>query len=843
MKCRHMKKIIMGALAASLMLIGVQAERTVSHAATAGKTTTTTKVATEKATSKTIAASDKTSKTTTAEKAVEKKSYTVSPRSLPYKKKFVKQKEYNSLTRQYFMLRSYIEKLGAQGGGTLTLKKGTYRVPCTLYVASNITINLKNGAKIVKTTQTGVHSLTPTNFLFEMVSGTKAKKTRAIGGYGASANVKITGEKNSVIDLGNAKARTGIYVGHATDISVQGITFKNRKGGNYIWIESSRTINVSGCTFQEGKTGSGIKSRMAVRLENIEPLDDTYPEKWGKYDKTVNQTIRVDGCTFKKPQIAVGTSICSADGTTDKPVTRYQTGIQITNNTITGYTSYAIYARGWSGAVITGNKITKGTAEKKAAAGVYGGAVISPKITGNTFSGCEYAVHFKNISSYGPTDDMITVESEFDSASTDSMAVNTAKNISHYYCLYKKARIAYIRDKSEKKFTVRTDSAPYHEYYTNYSQYSARRLYYVFKSYMEQLEYAGGGVLTIEAGTYEVLGNICVPSNVTIILKDGVTMRKIAAAPGEKQISKAIFTIVPPSKERATGLIYGYGGSQNVKITGSGTVVLDCNNVLKGSGVVMGHAKNVTIQGIQFMNEYGSHFIELNSSYNVLVENCTFKNFKIYEDKSHKEAINVDGTDENTGGFPFSWSSHDKTVCKKVYIRNNTFQNVGTAVGSHTYIAKDKEQQYHTGVEITGNTVDSTYNSAIRTLNWKDCVIRGNTFKNIGSIDDGRTNSNGEKILYPAIYVRGTVNPEITDNSYDTLNYYPIQVVLTCSAKSAGSIADGYPDTVCDISDEKYALMQQESYSNIDEKYRYILIQDYESSELGDTGMLQLKGK
>ena len=159
----------MGALAASLMLIGVQAEGTVSHAATAGKTTTM--AATAKAsTSKTTAAADKTSTTTTAAKAVVKKTYTVSPRSLPYKKKFVKPKEYNSLTRQYFMLRSYIEKLGAQGGGTLTLKKGTYRVPCTLYVASNITINLKNGAKIVKTTQTGVHSLTPTNFLFEMVS-------------------------------------------------------------------------------------------------------------------------------------------------------------------------------------------------------------------------------------------------------------------------------------------------------------------------------------------------------------------------------------------------------------------------------------------------------------------------------------------------------------------------------------------------------------------------------------------------------------------------------------------------------------------------------------------------
>lgn len=834
---------MIGALAASLMIIGAQAvgpDEPAAYAATAKSASVKTTKNENNSTKKTKKIRKKNVKT----KKV-KTSYTISPKSLPYEKKYVKKREYNNLTRQYFMLRSYLEKLGAQGGGTLTLKKGTYQVPCTLYVPSNITIRLKSGAKIVKTTQTGIQSLTPTKILFEMISGTKAKKNRAVGGYGASANVKITGDKNCVIDLGKAKGRTGVYVGHATDISIQNITFKNKKGGNYICVESSRAVNINKCKFTGGTSGDGIKSRMAVRLENIEPLDDIFPENWGKYDKTVNQTIHIENCTFQKQDIAIGTSNCSADGTVEKPVVRYQTGIRIAGNSITGTKTkgYPIYIKGWKDAEIKGNKIVKDAKAKKTAACIYGGAVDSPKITGNTFDGCEYAASFRSITSYGPTDDMVTAGSEFDSASIDSMAENTAQNISHYYILYKKARIAYVRNKTDKKFTIRTDTLPYHEYYTNYSQYEARRLYYVFKSYMEQLEYAGGGVLTVEAGTYNVLGNICVPSNVTILLKNGVTLRKIAASPGEKQISKSIFTILPPSKERAKGQVYGYGGSQNVKISGSGKVVLDCNNVLKGSGIVMGHAKNVTVQGIQFMNEYGSHFIELNSSYNVVVEKCSFTNFKIYEDKSHKEAINIDATDENTGGFPFSWSSHDKTVCEKVYIRNNTFQKVGTAVGSHTYTTKDGKQRYHTGVEITGNTVDSTYNAAIRTLNWKDCVIRGNTFKNIASMDDGRKNDKGEKILYPAIYIRGTVNPEITKNSYNTLKYYPIMVILRCPAKSAGSIADHYPDTICSISDEKYALMQRENYSNIDEKYRYVLIQDYESAEQGDTGKLQLKGK
>lgn len=808
MKYRNTVKMIAGVLAV-LIVSGAGSGTILSQAAT--------KKSNVESTSKTKAASK------------EKKTYTVSPSSLPYKKKYVKKKTYNNQTKQYFMLRSYLEKIGSQGGGILTLKKGTYKVPCTLYVPSNVTIKLKNGAKIVKTSQTGVKSLSPTKVLFEMISKGKASGVREISGYGASSNVTITGSKNAVIDLGSAQARVAVHAGHASNINIEGITFANKKGGSYIWIDSSRDVNISKCFFYDGESGTGIKSQMAIRLENVEPLDDAFEEKWGAYDKTVNKNIKIEECVFDEPQIAIGSSSCSAGGTKDKPVVRYQTGIQIRNNTFTGCTKYGIYIRGWAEPVITGNTFQKDKKTKKNTASIYGGAVKNPQIQDNTFGGSTYGVKFISIWSYGTTDDMVLVESEFNSSALDSMSDNIADNLSHYYVLYKKTRISFFKDKSENEFTLTPDSEPYREHYTNYSKYESRRLYYVFKSYMEQLEYAGGGVLTIEAGTYEVLGNICVPSNVTIKLKNGVRMKKIEAEPGEKQISKAIFTIVPPSKERSTEQIYGYNGSQNVKLVGTGTVVLDCNNVLKGSGIVMGHAKNVSVSGIQFENEYGSHFIELNSSYNVTVENCKFQNFTIYEDKSHKEAINIDATDSNTNGFPFNWSSHDKTVCEKIYIKNNTFSKVGTAVGSHTYTTENGQQKYHTDVQILNNEFEDTYNAAIRTLNWKNCIIKGNSFKNIQSMDDGKKNSKGEKVYYPAIYVRGTVNPNIYENNYENMKFYPIQVIKRTVAKSAGSIAAGYPDTVCEITNDQYALMQEEKHTKIPKKYCYILIQDEES--------------
>ena len=74
-------------------------------------------------------------------------------------------------------------------------------------------------------------------------------------------------------------------------------------------------------------------------------------------------------------------------------------------------------------------------------------------------------------------------------------------------------------------------------------------------------------------------------------------------------------------------------------------VRMNCANVKNCMALVMGHARNITIEGITFQNEYGSHFMELNSSCNVTIEKCTFEGFKVLDKKSYKECINVDGTE------------------------------------------------------------------------------------------------------------------------------------------------------------------------------------------------------
>ena len=59
-------------------------------------------------------------------------------------------------------------------GGTLKLKKGTYKIPGTIYVPSNVKIVCANGVKIKKTKATGTKKVKSTKFLFQMISEEKA---------------------------------------------------------------------------------------------------------------------------------------------------------------------------------------------------------------------------------------------------------------------------------------------------------------------------------------------------------------------------------------------------------------------------------------------------------------------------------------------------------------------------------------------------------------------------------------------------------------------------------------------------------------------------------------------
>ena len=752
-----------------------------------------------------------------------KRTFTVNTKTIPCSRTYRQKPYYNKKTKQYYMLQSYLDRLSSTGG-TLKLKKGTYSIPGTLYVPSNVKIECKNGVKLKKTTATGTKKFKATKFMFQTVSEQKAKTKQTVGKYTASQNVSIQGSGTVTIDMGKVSGGTAVYAGHASGLTIKGIRFKNKKGGSYVWIEGSQNVTVTGCTFVRGTDRSGLKNRMDIRLETINKTTNDFSGKWSKLDNTKNKKIQIQNNTFTKPDIGIGTTKSVVVKTSTKTTEYNQTSISITGNTFTNTKKAAVYAVLWKKPTIKSNTIKLTAGNGRTSAALYGYGVNEPSVTANKISGCKYAAIFDQAQNSGKGKSFPAVLSVVGTSSMNKLSSNTVSDLSHYYVTNGKIRILYFRNKADRNFTISTTTAPYREKYNDAADFSKRKVYYTFLSYMEQLEYAGGGTVTVKAGNYPVTNNICIPSNVTLNLENGVTFTKTGTTATDICYAKSIFTLVPPSKDGTVKTISGYNGSHDVKIIGNGTVRINCVDVKNCMGLVMGHARNIIIQGVTFQNQYGSHFMELNSSYNVTIQNCSFETFKVLDLKSYKECINIDSTDLNTDGFNYDWSTHDKTVCQNIYIKNNTFKNIGTAVGSHTYSANGNTQLYHQNVQILNNTFDGTYNAAIRALNWKDTVIKGNTFMRIQALSDGNLNANGNQTRYVALLLRGVVNPTVTGNFFEDCGYYPIRVVMQVSAAVAGAIKAGYGDTICQISDANWAAMQANQLTNVASKYSYIVV-------------------
>lgn len=379
------------------------------------------------------------------------------------------------------------------------------------------------------------------------------------------------------------------------------------------------------------------------------------------------------------------------------------------------------------------------------------------------------------------------------------MKKNTVKKVTHYYVTFsndgkKQKRLFYYRDKSDNNLYLRPETRPYRERYTDEDTYRGNtKGYYQLRSYMEQLEYCGGGTLTLKKGTYYISNAVCIPSNVKIVFEDGVVIKKTKAIyQTELDNHKVIFIFVPPSREKKKESVSGYGGTHDVTMTGIGNVVIDCNNKLPGRGMDMGHCRNIVIENLTFHNQYGSHYIELNSSQNVIVRNCNFWKFRDYKGDTYKEAINIDGTDYAVNGFNHVWSKHDKTVCQNIEITNCKFTDLGTAIGSHTYVANQGQQCYHTNIRITNNVFFGSTNCAIRALNWKNVLIADNSFRDIG-IQNGAKNF--------SIFMGGVIDATVTRNAFANV-YVPVtirqQIQYELERKA------GYPISECQITDKNW---------------------------------------
>ena len=352
-----------------------------------------------------------------------------------------------------------------------------------------------------------------------------------------------------------------------------------------------------------------------------------------------------------------------------------------------------------------------------------------------------------------------------------------------------------------KTYTVKVTTTPINTTYMKYSVYNKyTNQYYMLRSYLEQLEMDGGGTLILTAGTYKICNTLYVPSHVTIYFEDGVIIKKTGTTGTSLlQSSASIFQLVAPSKSRTKSAYGGYNGETDIQLIGKGTAIIDLNFLNDVLGLIIGHNTDVTISGITFKNMQGGHFIELDASQNVTIENNIFIHHKSSA-SGIKEAINLDTPDKSTGGLHAIWTNYDCTPNKDILIQNNYFDDLERAIGTHKYSGG----KYHENVQILNNKVSNTTSDAIRILNWLNPVIKDNEIKMVAE-----SNSNKRAIL-----ASGLINPTITNNTFMEAPR-PIQIMPWKNTDGGSQYAITYND----ISVANMSLMLKNKLVHVGEKF------------------------
>lgn len=732
--------------------------------------------------------------------AAAKVSYTVKPSTVPYQKKYNSYSAYNSKTKQYYMLRSYLEQLEKEGGGTLILSKGTYTITNTLYVPSGVTILMRDGVKLVKGTDTGTNKLTPTKSMFQLIAPKRSAQTGVAAKYLGESNITLRGEGTVILDLNSMEDATGIVLGHNDDITIEGITFQKQYGGSYIKIGASQNIVIENNVFRNSKA-TKERNSYAVAIEVPDAVTKSFAYPWSKDDKTICRNITIERNTFSKVERGIGSLKYTED--------RYHTDLSILYNTFEDLASHAIRILNWEDCAVKYNSFTDLKNEDNTLKAVLVSGAKNPTIKDNEFLRTDRAIQ---IMPWKNTNNGEAYEITYNSLSEKNikdMKDNDLAEMEEYFIRYNRSYNEFtlntekweIYDPGITEFTINEKSEPFQNAFKNYSTYNdTTKQYYVLRSYLEQLERTGGGILTLESGTYRICNTLYIPSHVTLLFQDGVTIVKTEET-GQSDLtsSKSIFQLVAPSKAKTAGAYGGYEGETDITIQGTGTVVIDLGFIQDAIGIVLGHNTEVTISGITFRNMYSGHFIELDASSEVTIRQNNFLHHKPSA-TGIKEAINLDTPDRSTGGFNAIWTKFDGTPNRNILIHGNTFDDLERAIGTHKYT----QGKYHENVQIIDNKISNTTSDAIRILNWTAPVIKGNEIRTVA----------GGSGTDRAILASGLKAPVITGNSFIDVSR-PIQLMPWKNSEEG----EGYEITYNELTYENIDLMLKNTLTRCGETF------------------------
>lgn len=294
-------------------------------------------------------------------------------------------------------------------------------------------------------------------------------------------------------------------------------------------------------------------------------------------------------------------------------------------------------------------------------------------------------------------------------------------------------------------------------------------------------------VIEFTKGTYRITKTLVIPSN-RILLMDGAVLRRYC--------SKPVF------HSKADKNTKGYLGAHDIKIVG-GTIegMNDCGYGASDM-LLLFHTDNVAIIGVTFLDNTGSHAIDLGGCRNTDILGCKFLGCKSVG-KDFREAIQIDYA--YSGGIPYYSEGSpcfDDTHCEGVNIigcifdKSPTYKPQYIAIGTH---AQTYSEKYHKDIVIKGNVANGngisskSYGFFVRLVNMRNVEVSENIVRNYGRLalidssvkttakDKGCRNVRIERNVIldspddfkaSSVYAKGTaehriINLSVTDNQFD----------------------------------------------------------------------------
>lgn len=292
------------------------------------------------------------------EVSAKQKNYVVGPKTA-VSGNYKKSKSLNKKTRHYFMLRYYMDQLEKNGGGKLTIKKGTYTITNILYVPSNVTIQFKDGVKFVKSKNVGKALIKAADGIFQVVPYKLSQKAKKGKGYSGSKNVKFIGKGKVIFDLKNIKNSKAIVTAHCQNVLIENITFLNMNTGHFLEVDATKDLTVRNCTFN-GVAAESPYTKEAINIDTPDPLTGGVNLSWSSLDRTPESNVLIEKCTFSNLKRGVGTHKYSQKELNGEwAINCYHENITVQNNTFSDITDTGIFMLNWKSVKILENKFLK----------------------------------------------------------------------------------------------------------------------------------------------------------------------------------------------------------------------------------------------------------------------------------------------------------------------------------------------------------------------------------------------------------------------------------------------------------------------------------------------------